>query len=401
MKYYYHRHNVVRACVILVALCATKLYATESDIEQRLESYFQLLNSASRPTDPVIFSEASQFWLKGVQGQHPSVSRFFLLHDPDEWQMENVQKAGDYAAVTVSFDSSNYTQPWLAQFELLSVNGEWMLTEFSDQTQRPFDDSSRSQSEFVMAYLQTIEAAIALRAGTDDSDELNRIKLFYEPGAGFWKRGTLDSVGFMLWLDQQSPRSYEVISAMGSEVTVRFNNTRRRGDQAVRFTTIEEGDRYYLTQYINEALEQQQQVQEEIAAQSIQSMEQVTAGNDSSRQVVDSQLNILAGAAQGAALYQVMSEVVERSEPLWIPSKAARASLGRLVGMYAGMSAQALSPDWNLVAEAQEGKKQVVIARPHSSEGLGAFSSLFDGIRFQTIHASEGWKIEHATAFRD
>ena len=130
-------------------------------------------------------------------------------------------------------------------------------------------------------------------------------------------------------------------------------------------------------------------------------MEQVTAGNDSSRQVVDSQLNILAGAGQGAALYQVMSEVVERSEPLWIPSKAARASLGRLVGMYAGMSAQALSPDWNLVAEAQEGKKQVVIARPHSSEGLGAFSSLFDGIRFQTIHASEGWKIEHATAFRD
>jgi hypothetical protein len=401
MKYYYHRHNVVRACVILVALCATKLYATESDIEQRLESYFQLLNSAPRPTDPVIFSEAKQFWLKGVQGQHPSVSRFFLLHDPDEWQMENVQKAGDYAAVTIAFDSSNYTQPWLAQFELLSVNGEWMLTEFSDQTQRPFDDSSRSQSEFVMAYLQTIEAAIALRAGTDDSDELNRIKLFYEPGAGFWKRGTLDSVGFMLWLDQQSPRSYEVISAMGSEVTVRFNNTRRRGDQTVRFTTIEEDDRYYLTQYINEALEQQQQVQEEIAAQSIQSMEQVTAGNDSSRQVVDSQLNILAGAGQGAALYQVMSEVVERSEPLWIPSKAARASLGRLVGMYAGMSAQALSPDWNLVAEAQEGKKQVVIARPHSSEGLGAFSSLFDGIRFQTIHASEGWKIEHATAFRD
>ena len=65
------------------------------------------------------------------------------------------------------------------------------------------------------------------------------------------------------------------------------------------------------------------------------------------------------------------------------------------------MSAQALSPDWNLVVEAEEGKKQVVIARPHSSEGLGAFSSLFDGIRFQTIHASEGWKIEHATAFRD
>lgn len=401
MKYYYHRHNTVKVCVILVALCATKLYATESAIEQRLESYFQLLNSASRPTDPAIFSEASQFWLKGVQGQHPSVSRFFLLHDPGEWAVKDIQKAGDYAAVTIAFDSSNYTQPWLTQFELLSVNGVWMLTEFNDQTQRPFDDSSGSQSEFVMAYLQTIEVAIAQRDGTDDSEELNRIKLFYESGAGFWKPGTVYSVGFMLWMDQQAPRSYEVISAIDSEVTVRFNDTRRRGDQAIRFTVSEERGRYYLVQYINEALEQQQKAQEEVAVQSMQSLEQVTVGNNSSRQVVDSQLNILAGAGQGSGLYQVMSEVVERSEPLWVTSKAARASLGRLVGIYAGMSAQALSPDWNLVAEAQEGKKQVVIARPHSSEALGAFSSLFDGIRFQTIQASEGWKIEHATAFRD
>ena len=401
MKYYYHRHKLVRACVILVALCATKLYATESAIEQRLESYFQLLNSVSRPNTPVIFTEASQFWLNGVQGQHPSVSRFFLLHDPVDWQIQDVQNAGDYAAVTISFDSSNYTQPWLVQFELLRVNGTWMLTEFSDQTLRPFDDSIGSQSEFVMAYLQTIEAAITLRDGTDDGEELNRIKRFYEPGAGFWKQDTLDSVGFMLWMDQQSPQSYEVISATGGEVTVRFNETRRRGDQVVRFTTIEEGGRYYLTQFINEELQRQQEAQEEIAAQSMQSLEQVTAGNDSSRQVVDSQLNILAGAGQGAALYQVMSEVVERSEPLWVPSKAARASLGRLVGMYAGMSAQAPSPDWILVAEARDGEKQVVIARPRSSDGLGSFSSLFDGIRFQTVHASEGWKIEHATAFRD
>ena len=116
---------------------------------------------------------------------------------------------------------------------------------------------------------------------------------------------------------------------------------------------------------------------------------------------MDFQLNILAGAGQGAALYQVMSEIVERSEPLWVSSKAARASLGRLVGMYAGMSAQAFFPDWKLVAEARDGEKQAVIARPHSPDGMGAFSSLFDGIRFQTIHASEGWKIEHATAFRD
>lgn len=401
MKYYYHRHNIVKVCVILVALCATKLYATESAIEQRLESYFQLFNSASRPTDPAIFSEASQFWLKGVQGQHPSVSRFFLLHDPGEWAVKDIQKAGDYAAVTIAFDSSNYTQPWLTQFELLSVNGVWMLTEFNDQTQRPFDDSSGSQSEFVMAYLQTIEVAIAQRDGTDDSEELNRIKLFYESGAGFWKPGTVYSVGFMLWMDQQAPRSYEVISAIDSEVTVRFNDTRRRGDQAIRFTVSEERGRYYLVQYINEALEQQQKAQEEVAVQSMQSLEQVTVGNNSSRQVVDSQLNILAGAGQGSGLYQVMNEVVERSEPLWVTSKAARASLGRLVGIYAGMSAQALSPDWNLAVEALDGKKQVVIARPHSSEDLGAFSSLFDGIRFQTIQASEGWKIEHATAFRD
>ncbi len=401
MKYYYHRHNIVKVCVILVALCATKLYATESAIEQRLESYFQLLNSASRPTGPAIFSEASQFWLKGVQGQHPSVSRFFLLHDPGEWAVKDIQKAGDYAAVTIAFDSSNYTQPWLTQFELLSVNGVWMLTEFNDQTQRPFDDSSGSQSEFVMAYLQTIEVAIAQRDGTDDSEELNRIKLFYESGAGFWKPGTVYSVGFMLWMDQQAPRSYEVISAIDSEVTVRFNDTRRRGDQAIRFTVSEERGRYYLVQYINEALEQQQKAQEEVAVQSMQSLEQVTVGNNSSRQVVDSQLNILAGAGQGSGLYQVMNEVVERSEPLWVTSKAARASLGRLVGIYAGMSAQALSPDWNLAVEALDGKKQVVIARPHSSEDLGAFSSLFDGIRFQTIQASEGWKIEHATAFRD
>jgi|TARA_R110002072_G_scaffold81883_1_gene187129 hypothetical protein len=378
-----------------------QLQATEPAIEQRLQQYFQLLNSTSGPTDPGIFSAASGYWLKGIHGQHISVSRFFLLHEPGEWQVEEVQQAGDYAAVTISFDSANYSQPWLVQFELLRADGNWMLTEFSDQTLRPFDDNDKTQTELVIAYLEVIEAAIALRSNTDDTEQLNRIKLFYEPGAGFWKSGAVYSVGFMLWIDQQEPRSYAVTRATESEVTVRFNETRRRGDQSVRFTMVKDSGRYYIAQYVNEALEQQQEAQEIIADQSLEALEQLSSSDSTPKQVVSSQLDILAGAGKGAALYTVMNEVVERSEPLWVSSKTARSSLGRLIGIYAGMSVQAPSPTWEFVLEGAEDNTQVVIARPNNPEELGAFSSLLDGIRFQTIRGSGGWKIEHAVAFRD
>jgi hypothetical protein len=119
MKYPFHRNSIVWAGIILVAMLTPQLQATEPAIEQRLQQYFQLLNSTSGPTDPGIFSAASGYWLKGIHGQHISVSRFFLLHEPGEWQVEEVQQAGDYAAVTISFDSANYSQPWLVQFELL------------------------------------------------------------------------------------------------------------------------------------------------------------------------------------------------------------------------------------------------------------------------------------------
>lgn len=401
MKYLLCHSRLVRAGIILLALSAPQLQATETSIEQRLEGYLQLLNSAPSPTDPTILTEASDFWLKGVQGQHTSVSRFFLLHDPGEWQLEEVQQAGDYAAVIASFESANYSQPWRAQFELLRTEADWMLTEFSDQTLRPFDDSGKTQVDLIIAYLEVIEAAITLRDSTDDAEQLKRIKLFYEPGAGFWKSGAVYSVAFMLWMDQQAPRSYEVSSATENEVTVRFNETRRRGDQSVRFSIVEESGRYYIAQYVNEAVEQQQEAWEAIAEQSLEALEQVSAGDSTSIQVVGSQLDILAGAGQGGGLYTVMNEVLERSEPLWVSSKTARSSLGRLISIYAGLSSQAASPEWEFVSEGGGGSAQVVIARPVNSESLGAFSSLLDGIRFRTIRGTDGWKIEHAVAFRD
>lgn len=402
MKYLFQASKLVRiTAALVVVFVALAAAAAEPPIEQRLNQYFQLIDSAPSPTDPKIFKKANAFWLKGVGGQHPSVSRFFQLHEPQQWRFGELQQAGDYAAITVAFESLNYTQPWLVRFELLKSDLNWMITDYRDVTLRPFEDSGKGNVDVVTAYLDVTSAAIALRSRTDNPEQLQRIKRFHESGAGFWKAGTAHSVAFMLWLEQQAPKAYELVAADGADVTFSFSDTRRGETQAVRFTTVKENDRFFIASHTNLAAEERRITQQAVASKSLESLGQIAVSDDLSTQVVQSQLDILASAGKGAALYAVMSEVAERSEPLWLPSKSARSSLGRLIGIYAGMSTQATAPMWSLAIEASDANSQVVVARPQSLQEMGAFASLLDGIRFQTVKSDGGWKIEHAVAIRN
>ncbi len=401
MKYRFQRSKWMWIATAVVTLhVASAGAATETSIEQRLDQYFQLIDSAPSPTDLVLLKNASDFWLKGVHGQHPSVARFFQLHEPQQWRFSDLQQAGDYAAITVAVESLNYAQPWLLQFELLKSDSNWMITDYRDVTLRPYDDTGKSTAEVVMAYLDVISTALTLRSNTDKPDQLQRIKRFYEPGAGFWKNGAVYSVAFMLWLEQQTPKAYALVAVDDTDVSVSFSDTRRGETQIVRFGTAKEDGHFFINQYTNLAAEERRQAEEVLAGESLQALAQVTASNDSSTQVVQSQLDILASAGKGPALYAVMSEVAERSQPLWLPSKSARSSLGRLIGIYAGLSTQTAAPRWTLTIETSEADRQVVVARPQNPQDLGAFATLLDGIRFQTIKSEDHWKIEHAVAIR-
>jgi len=224
------------ALLLFIALTGSAQAQTSAGaIAGTLENYFRLITQAPSPTDSAIFKDASGYWLKGAPGNHVGVARFFLLHASDEWAFEKMQSAGDYAAIEVSFNSVNYTQPWRTRFELVRAESSWKITEFEDLTIRPFDDIGASPAELVMAYLGTMQSIIRSDEEQDPA-EAERIKRFYQPGAGFWKGPVTKALPLYLWLKQQSPEraSIESVEEEGqsSLVTVRFarTNTRYEGN---------------------------------------------------------------------------------------------------------------------------------------------------------------------------
>ena len=166
--------------VLLLASSVTQAQTTEQEVSAQLTQYFELLTSAGSPTDPAIFKQANQHWLKGVQGKHVAVARFFSLHAPTGWTFSNAQSAGDYAAIEAHFDSLNFDRLWRTRFELAKVDSEWKVTEFENLTLRPFDDDGAGPGDLVMAYIAAVQAV------ADSDDE--RVRRFLPAGRGFLAR---------------------------------------------------------------------------------------------------------------------------------------------------------------------------------------------------------------------
>ena len=175
-------------------------------------------------------------------------------------------------------------------------------------------------------------------------------------------------------------------------VAVGFADTKRGGPALIRLTVVEDDARLFITQYENVAVREREAERAQTKRAALDALADTATGNKSPEAIVRSQLDILAQA--GAGITQVMNEVVEQSEPLWISSKSARASLGRLIGMYAGLAAASGLPKWSLVRDAE-----IVTATPTNPDELGGFSMMLKGIRFEVVQ-QDGWKLVSATAFR-
>ena len=343
--------------------------AAEDELTGTLDAYLAMIGAASSPTDPGIFKAASSYWLKGVQGNHPAVARFFLLHGASDWVFENRQSAGDYAAIETHFHSLNYSRPWRTRFELARANSGWKITHFEDLTLRPFDDTGATPSDLVLAYLQTMQAVTAEGLETDPVMQ-QRIKGFYQPGAGFWKGSAVKALPVYLWMKQQLPQHPQVTSVLEAAaervVTVRFAQTKGSDQPSdIRFIVTRENNRLYITGYENVAASDRREQLEQTRDTTLEAMASTTVSTVTPEALVRSQLQILQQAAPGMAT--VMSEVMERSEPLWVSSKQARASLGRLIGIYSGLGATAQEPEWELESE-EEGDQHTIIARAANPE---------------------------------
>jgi len=387
------------AALLLAAVMTGGVQAqtTQEPLNRTLDGYFQLMAQAPSPTDPSIFKEANAYWLKGIQGNHVSVARFFLLHAADNWVFEKKQSAGDYAAIEVHFNTATYNKPWRTRFELAKVGSDWKITDYEDLTIRPFDDSNAGPGELVEAYLNTMQAVIQDNQKFNPNNEQHRTR-FYQSGAGFWSGTAIRALPLYLWLKQQNPQQPVIDSVVeqesGNTVTVRFARTKRQ-DQPVfiKLTVAKEQRRLYITSYENVAVSEQQAELAKIKAEAIEAVTATTVSTLTAEDLVRSQLEILQQAGPGMA--QVMSQVIELSEPLWVSSKMARASLGRLIAIFTGLASSSANPEWKF-----ESSGTTIIARPVNADQLGAFSALLKGIEFTHVQQEGAWKLSSATAFR-
>ncbi len=393
---------IASALLLLAALSnSAQAQLPESGISEKLESYLTLIAKSDSPTNPAIFQDASAYWLKGVHGNHLAVARFFVLHSPDDWHLEGTQSAGDYAAIEVAFGSVNYGQPWRARFELARTASGWQIAEFEDLTIRPFDEVGADPGKLVMAYLGIMQTIIR----SDDSAEpetAQRIKQFYQPGAGFWRGYAVNAVPLYLWLEQQTPAQPSLVSIEANDpssvVTVRFATTKRENTPAFIKLSVEEvQNRLFITGYENMAASQLKAAQAEVKAASLAAVNSTQVSAESPEALVRSQLAMLQQAGPGMPL--VMSELVERSEPLWISSKTARASLGRLIGVFSGLASLENSPAWELDSSSAT-NPATVTARLSNPDELGAYSALLKGVRFEVVQQPAGWKLSSATPYR-
>lgn len=370
--------------------------------EQRLDSYLQLLTHADAPTSAELIKPASAFWLKGVHSDWVSVSRYLALHRPSRWTFSDQVAAGDYMSLKVQFSSRNSATPWITEFELVKAHNLWKITAFSSITQRALDDQTTSAQSLLETYLKQAQQAIKAIHAEQDKSEKDRLEKYYGSGAGYWDSVDIQSRMFLLWLKQKSPNTYQITDDSTTKetgsVTVTFHGVKHHPNgYPIRFEVIRKQQHLFIASYHDIKREKQKAETDKAVAAVTSDLNQVTANSSTPEATVRSQLEILQTAGKGSALYAVMPKIAEQSKPLWTSSRKARASLGRLVGVYAGLN----SPGTDDIEWAFSTEDKTVTASISNLDALGSVSALLKGVRFTLVQQSDGWKIDQAVIFRD
>ena len=361
----FHGGSFVRMFVLVVWV-GTIGSARANTPKESLGEYFELLARADSPTSLALVEPSSRFWLKGAHSGWLEVNRYFYFHRPAGWKFTEQANAGDYMSIRVLFDSVNANQPWLTEFELVRTKSGWKIIAFTDITLRPFDEQSGSAQSLVFTYLEKARHALGTMAQGINQQEQARLEKYYGNGAGFWYALPTRSRLFLLWLEQQAPATYEIAntSTVGdkSSIVVEFMGTKGRAADKVS-TAIDK----------------------------------VTWRTDSPAATVSTQLEILRRAGSGPALYAVLPDIVERSKPLWASSRRAKATLGRLIGVFVAFNAQGRPvPTWELISAGT-----VVTAHIVNPESFKNVSKFMQAIQFSLSHQVNGWKIVDAVIFRE
>jgi len=309
-----------------------------------------------------------------------------------------LQSAGDYSALTVSFDSIIWDRPWKTRFEFVKRDEQWKLTAFEDLTQRAVDDSKLSANDFVLAYLKQAGIAANLLNTTTDKDEKKRIEQYQISGAGFWKSNPIKSRLFILWLQQKTPTDWKLLetsvpSEATAKVIINFNGVKHhKTGYSLTFDIINENNHWLIKNYYNRQTQtrlETRKITSDIAAKEISN---VQLNQDSAESVVRSQLKILEYASSGAGV-SILSELAKKSKPLWLKSRKARASLGRMLGISANLKEP---HQWILAKQGESAEKQILIVTFTTPMKL----LLIKGIRFIVLKQDDIWKIKEATLFR-
>ena len=394
--------------ILKISLCilvgfATSVAAQAHRAEKTLDEYLDTSRQAVRAGDGLSLVETSRYWIS-KHSQYPQAIRFLHLHDPDGWTYTNQRSAGDYMSVDVHFQSKNWTHPWQTRFELLKKKDQWLITDFEDLTIRPLTHEPETPEAIVTIvdrYLETALAGVALSDERGTEAGAKRILEFYNSGAGFWNT-PIKSKMFFLWLKQNRPVTLPAARVDGikgevASVAVTLRGSRRhKSETAFRFALEKDKrrkHRWFIRDYEDVALKHQQDRLAATAQDAQSGVRQVAIEQSSSHTVVRSQLAILSASKEATLQAAVMTEIIEKSQPLWADTKRARASLGRLMAMHSTLSAKS-DMQWQLVTQPSTQDDDVVVATPIPA------LILFNGIRFTVADSGGQWLIQSAVLFR-
>ncbi len=397
----FHGGSFVRMFVLVVWV-GTIGSARANTPKESLGEYFELLARADSPTSLALVEPSSRFWLKGAHSGWLEVNRYFYFHRPAGWKFTEQANAGDYMSIRVLFDSVNANQPWLTEFELVRAKSGWKIIAFTDITLRPFDEQSGSAQSLVFTYLEKARHALGTMAQGINQQEQARLEKYYGNGAGFWYALPTRSRLFLLWLEQQAPATYEIAntSTVGdkSSIVVEFMGTKgRAAGHRIKFEVVSRQSRLFITQYHDMERVLHQAELNKAADKVSTAIDKVTWRTDSPAATVSTQLEILRRAGSGPALYAVLPDIVERSKPLWASSRRAKATLGRLIGVFVAFNAQGRPvPTWELISAGT-----VVTAHIVNPESFKNVSKFMQAIQFSLSHQVNGWKIVDAVIFRE
>ena len=389
-----------------ISLCvlvgfAASVAAQAHRAEKMLDEYLDTSLQAVRAGNGLCLVETSRYWIS-KHSKYPQAIRYLRLHDPDGWRHTNQRSAGDYMSVEVHFQSKNWTHPWQTRFELLKKKDQWLITDFEDLTIRPLThepDTSETIGAIVDRYLETALVGVALSDKRGTEAGTKRILEFYNSGAGFWFT-PLKSKLFFLWLKQNRPVTLPTARVDGIKgevasvaVTLRGSG-RRKSETAFRFALEKDKrrkHRWFIRDYEDVGLKHQQDTLAAAAQDARSGVHEVE--QSSAHTVVRSQLAILSASKEVTLQASVMTEIIQKSRPLWADTKRARASLGRLMAMHSTLSSKS-HIQWQLATETSAQDADIVVATP--SPAL----TLFNGIRFTVADSGGQWLIQSAVLFR-